>query len=192
MQQKRNRVIDKSSTVERHSSLKLLIFSTQHAILSRPNELQGDHVESDIPISLVTHMFVYFSILAALVMILYLIFKYLGYWSNHASVEQMTPPTETNHLIPNKAVSFTYGTCEEDLESGKCTTNSSDDLYDGKICIICYDEQRSCFFVPCGHCATCHCCAQRIMEEESKMCPVCRRFIHRVKKLFTLQNQTDG
>lgn len=150
-----------------------------------------------------------------------LIFKYLGQCGNDEIVERTTT-TETSHLTPTKAISFTYGTCdpEEDLESGKRSRNSSDELYDGKICIICYDEQRNCFFVPCGHCATCHVCAQRyiciniwvlkirffssklrdtrsltktcqcrIIDEDSKACPVCRRFIHRVKKLFTPQNQ---
>ncbi|GMI78485.1 ABERRANT POLLEN DEVELOPMENT 1 [Hibiscus trionum] len=57
--------------------------------------------------------------------------------------------------------------------------------YDEKVCIICYDDERSCFFVPCGHCATCYDCAQRVMEENNKMCPICRKPIQEVRKLFT-------
>ncbi|KAK8681641.1 hypothetical protein V6N13_054043 [Hibiscus sabdariffa] len=52
-------------------------------------------------------------------------------------------------------------TAEEDDETG-----SSEGLYDSKVCIICYEEERSCFFVPCGHCATCHACAQRSKESD--------------------------
>lgn len=81
--------------------------------------------------------------------------------------------TETNPLLPAKTIPITYGTCGEDLETGdsSCSSSSSgssnntgtssEDLYDGKVCVICYDEQRNCFFVPCGHCATCYVCAQR-------------------------------
>jgi len=84
--------------------------------------------------------------------------------------------TETDQLLPRKALSllFSYGTCNKDLESGNCSTSSSssssssdgkngssEELYDGKICVICYDEERNCFYVPCGHCATCYVCAQR-------------------------------
>ncbi|KAJ6675895.1 hypothetical protein OIU85_011988 [Salix viminalis] len=64
------------------------------------------------------------------------------------------------------------------MKGSSCS--SSEDLYDAKLCVICYDDQRNCFFVPCGHCATCYDCAQRIMEEDNKMCPICRRLIHKM------------
>lgn len=101
--------------------------------------------------------------------------------------------TETNPLIPKEeetTTSLTYGTCDEqDLESGNGNGNGScswsEDLYDAKICVICYDHSRDCFFVPCGHCATCYACAQRMIDGEIKNCPICRRLIHKVRKLFT-------
>ncbi|KAF7135081.1 hypothetical protein RHSIM_Rhsim08G0096900 [Rhododendron simsii] len=177
-----------SPKIATNSSLKIELNITQYGILSRPN--QDLRLGWDIVFSLVVRMVLYVSILVVLVIVVALIFKYLGQCGNDEIVERTTT-TETSHLMPTKAITFTYGTYdpEEDLESGKRSRNSSDELYDGKICIICYDEQRNCFFVPCGHCATCHVCAQRIIDEDSKACPVCRRFIHRVKKLFTPQNQ---
>ncbi|EEF37446.1 conserved hypothetical protein [Ricinus communis] len=88
---------------------------------------------------------------------------------------------------------FSYGTCSntDSEESGYCSSstsssNFSTELYDGKVCVICYDEERNCFFVPCGHCATCYVCARRIFDGENKVCPVCRRFIGKVRKLFAL------
>lgn len=96
-----------------------------------------------------------------LVIIVALILKFLEEcdWNR---AEGDTEERETSPLQPAKAVSATYGTCQEDLESGNCSSGSSEeDLYDGKICVICYDEPRNCFFVPCGHCATCYVCAQR-------------------------------
>lgn len=82
--------------------------------------------------------------------------------------------SETEPLRPRKTVApLTYGTCGEDIECGNSSASASssssnnsscatsEDLYDGKVCVICYDEQRNCFFVPCGHCATCYDCAKR-------------------------------
>lgn len=60
-------------------------------------------------------------------------------------------------------VAHDYGTISgKDTEKGDIrSTISCDDLYDGKLCVICYDEQRDSFFIPCGHCATCNICAKR-------------------------------
>ena len=90
----------------------------------------------------------------------FLILKYFGEFGNESTSEvEEERETETHPLlVPSKGAPFTYGTCEEDLESG-----NAEDLYDGKICVICFDGPRNSFFVPCGHCATCYVCAQRYL-----------------------------
>lgn len=105
-----------------------------------------------------------------------MVMKYLEELDEERSTGVEGAAAETTRLWSRKTVRFTYGTCEQDLESGACTgtsfssssgsgdsssTSSPEDLYDKKLCVICYDEQRNCFFVPCGHCATCYVCAQR-------------------------------
>uniref|UniRef100_A0A5B7BPV5 RING-type domain-containing protein n=1 Tax=Davidia involucrata TaxID=16924 RepID=A0A5B7BPV5_DAVIN len=180
-----------TSTIVIQNQLKLQLLRTQYAVLTKTNELQDDHAQWYLALSFLARMVIYVAILALLVIIVSLILKYMGDCDGEETLEQVTA-TETNRLLPKKAIPFTYGTCEEDLESGKCSSSSSDDLYDGKLCIFCYDEQRNCFFVPCGHCAACYVCAQRIVDGESKTCPVCRRYIRKVRKLFTSQNQTSG
>ncbi|PHU23104.1 hypothetical protein BC332_08211 [Capsicum chinense] len=90
--------------------------------------------------------------------------------------------TETDPILPQKVVRSIYGTCNEEEDCGR--SSSSEDLYDGRICVICYDNPRNCFFVPCGHCVTCQKCALRIMNAESKLCPVCRRPTHEVRKFI--------
>ncbi|RVW57497.1 hypothetical protein CK203_078880 [Vitis vinifera] len=120
-----------------------------------------------------------------LVIFIFLILKYFGdFGSETTTFEEEVRETETNPLLPSKRVPFTYGACEEDLESGEGNGGSSQDLYDGKICVICFDEPRNCFFVPCGHCATCYVCAQRIAKGDNSVCPVCRRFIRKVRKFI--------
>lgn len=94
--------------------------------------------------------------------------KFLGLFEGENEHAEDLGPTETNPLkrVPETCY---YGTCGEDIERGNCSYNSSpstnnsseDNLYDRKVCVICYDEQRDCFFVPCGHSATCCVCAQR-------------------------------
>ncbi|XP_009377761.2 E3 ubiquitin-protein ligase APD2 [Pyrus x bretschneideri] len=54
-----------------------------------------------------------------------------------------------------------------------------------RLCAICFDAPRDCFFLPCGHCVACSECATRIAEAAAT-CPVCRRNIKKVRKIFTV------
>lgn len=94
--------------------------------------------------------------------LIFLLVKYIGTYEaedseNVVSVDQQIS-SETCPLVDEKKVKLPYGTNEEDEES---RFGSSEDLYNGTICAICYGAPRSCFYVPCGHCATCYACAQR-------------------------------
>ncbi|KAK7844265.1 putative e3 ubiquitin-protein ligase xbat35 [Quercus suber] len=54
-----------------------------------------------------------------------------------------------------------------------------------RLCAICFDAPRDCFFLPCGHCVACFECATRIAEAAGT-CPVCRRTMKKVRKIFTV------
>ncbi|CAK9137010.1 unnamed protein product [Ilex paraguariensis] len=54
-----------------------------------------------------------------------------------------------------------------------------------RICVICFDASRDCFFLPCGHCATCFTCGTRVMEEAGT-CPICHRMMKKERKIFTV------
>ncbi|KAJ6755255.1 hypothetical protein OIU79_027795 [Salix purpurea] len=54
-----------------------------------------------------------------------------------------------------------------------------------RLCVICFDALRDCFFLPCGHCAACFTCGTRIAEEVGA-CPICRRSLKKVRKIFTV------
>ncbi|XP_077214884.1 E3 ubiquitin-protein ligase APD2-like [Tasmannia lanceolata] len=174
------------STTNGFCRLKLLFPNTHYVVLTTPNNggIEAWYVE----LSYVARLVTYIAILGLVVIIVFLILKYLGACERERAVEEETETrtttlTETDPLLPEKEVTTIYGTSEEDPESGLCGT--SEELYDGKICAICYDERRNCFFIPCGHCATCYTCAQRIVDGESKTCPICRRVIHRVRRMFS-------
>ncbi|XP_022772226.1 uncharacterized protein LOC111314876 isoform X2 [Durio zibethinus] len=178
------------STLNGSCRLKLLFPDTQYVIVSTPDN--GDIAGWYIELSFVARVITYIAILGFFIIIVLLLLKYLGACDSETTVadtasREIPWRTETDPILPEKPVGLTYGTTAEeddDAETGS-SSSSSEDLYDAKLCVICYDDQRNCFFVPCGHCATCFDCAQRIMEEDNKMCPICRRLIHKVRRLFS-------
>ncbi|XP_057964459.1 E3 ubiquitin-protein ligase APD3-like [Malania oleifera] len=139
-----------------------------------------------LALSITVRAVVYFALLALLAIVICMILNCL----DDCDLES---ETETDPLlpVPATAVRCTYGTQlqeggGEDMETGNCGGRKcwSEDLYDGKLCVICYEQRRSCFFVPCGHSATCCQCAHRIYDGERRACPVCRKFIRKIRKLF--------
>ncbi|KAJ4704440.1 RING/U-box superfamily protein [Melia azedarach] len=82
---------------------------------------------------------------------------------------------------------------EEDLEEflaassleGKSLRDGDDGNNTRRLCAICFDAPRDCFFLPCGHCVACFECGTRIAEA-SGTCPVCRRNMKKVRKIFTV------
>ncbi|KAK3016884.1 hypothetical protein RJ639_005899 [Escallonia herrerae] len=170
------------STISGSCRLNLPFPNSQFVVVTTPpnGDLGGWYVE----LSFVARFVTYVAILGFIVIIIFLMWNYFGACDAESHQEEFPVQeiSETYPLLPEKTFRTPYGTGEEDEESG--SSSSSEDLYDGKICVICYDMPRNCFFVPCGHCATCYDCAQRIMEAESKVCPICRRLIHKVRKLI--------
>ncbi|KAF3965497.1 hypothetical protein CMV_010311 [Castanea mollissima] len=165
--------------------LRLEFPNTHYVILTTPNHgnLAGCYIE----LSFVARVVTYIAILGFIVIVVFLILKYLGACEGEntimdTEVTEVRQVTETDPIMPAKPIPYTYGTGEEDDDSRD--NSFSEEPYDAKLCVICYDEQRNCFFVPCGHCATCYDCAQRIMEGENKVCPICRRLIHKLRRLF--------
>ncbi|CAN6692979.1 unnamed protein product [Malus baccata var. baccata] len=69
------------------------------------------------------------------------------------------------------------------LEGG--LTSEADSNNTRRLCVICFDGPRDCFFLPCGHCAVCFTCGTRIAEEAGT-CPICRRRMKKVRKIFTM------
>ncbi|XP_052116556.1 E3 ubiquitin-protein ligase APD2-like [Arachis duranensis] len=81
---------------------------------------------------------------------------------------------------------------DEDLDSQAGGSAEGKSLGDGEIsnntrrlCAICFDAPRDCFFLPCGHSAACFECGTRIAEAAGT-CPVCRRNMKKVRKIFTV------
>ncbi|KAM0936061.1 putative transcription factor C2H2 family [Dioscorea sansibarensis] len=52
------------------------------------------------------------------------------------------------------------------------------------LCMICGNAQKDCFFLPCGHCATCFTCGNRLLTNGGT-CPVCQRNTKKLRKIFS-------
>ncbi|XVF08280.1 hypothetical protein REPUB_Repub06bG0212900 [Reevesia pubescens] len=81
---------------------------------------------------------------------------------------------------------------EADLEEFLAGSVEGTSVIDGqnsnntrRLCAICFDAPRDCFFLPCGHCVTCYACGTRIAEAAGT-CPICRRNMKKVRKIFAV------
>ncbi|XP_062097345.1 E3 ubiquitin-protein ligase APD2-like isoform X2 [Humulus lupulus] len=179
---------NKCSTTKGSCRLRILISYTHYVIVTTPNDghLEGWYLE----LSFVARVITYIAILGFITVFILLLLKYLGSCDGDVTESPVMYNTvddvaETRPMLLEKPIRCTYGTTEhEEDDDSEASSSSSEELYDAKLCVICYDDQRNCFFVPCGHCATCYDCAQRIMDGESKVCPICRRLVHKVRRLF--------
>ncbi|KAF7146282.1 hypothetical protein RHSIM_Rhsim04G0128400 [Rhododendron simsii] len=94
---------------------------------------------------------------------------------------------------------------DEDLEDGMAADSlEGKPLKDGeynnnirRLCAICFDAPRDCFFLPCGHCVACFACGTRSNRKMTKLlicriaelagtCPICRRNMKKVRRIFTV------
>ncbi|KAL9260174.1 E3 ubiquitin-protein ligase APD2-like protein [Drosera capensis] len=70
---------------------------------------------------------------------------------------------------------------EEQIQDGKPQKEGDQsNINPRRLCVICYDAPRDCFFLPCGHCAACFACGSKIAEEVGT-CPICRRKMKKEK-----------
>ncbi|XP_057428038.1 E3 ubiquitin-protein ligase APD1-like isoform X2 [Lotus japonicus] len=180
------------STVNGSCRLRLFFPITNYVILTAPeNGGDGGWV---IEVSFMARIIAYVALLGLFMIVIFLTLKCLGVLDGgHHNTNVIVDPygTTSNVLAAQETTETEPLTCVQtnteikiQKEESDTSSVSSEELYDEKLCVICYDEQRNCFFVPCGHCATCYDCAQRIVDGETKVCPVCRRLIHKVRRLF--------
>lgn len=87
--------------------------------------------------------------------------------------------------IPNDEEDLEEKLLEGYPEGGKVSKEGEVNYNPRRLCVVCFDGPRDCFFLPCGHCATCFPCGSRIAEEAGT-CPICRRKMKKVRKIFAV------
>ncbi|KAJ4913046.1 RING/U-box superfamily protein [Raphanus sativus] len=133
-------------------------------------------------LSITARLVVYITFLGTIMFLIFLILKFLSDCDTEHDMERLpvVAGEEVTGWTPliNEPSEVTW---KRDLETA--SFSSADDVDYSTLCVICFEERRNCFFVPCGHSATCRGCAEKIMSEENKVCPICRRVIRKAKRL---------
>ncbi|RYR06181.1 hypothetical protein Ahy_B06g085965 [Arachis hypogaea] len=191
------------SSINGSCTFSLLFPNTYYLILTAPKNVNDYDDDSNndeewfVEVSFITRVIAYIAILGLCIIVIFVILRCLGGYDNDNDNSNVTIDTSNNNnnVLVSSSQEITEPMMhhhhdvkpnpkndEEEESSEDGSSCSSEELYDEKLCVICYDEQRNCFFVPCGHSATCFPCAKRIVDGESKVCPVCRRLIHKEVK----------
>ncbi|CAM0954506.1 unnamed protein product [Alopecurus aequalis] len=96
--------------------------------------------------------------------------------------------TATASLLENKEDEESLGSSYDSVSSDgdHDAEAGGDEEEERRLCVVCCDARRDCFFLPCGHSATCHPCGTRIVEGDGGSCPFCRRKLKKVRRIFTV------
>ncbi|CAN7071531.1 unnamed protein product [Brassica oleracea var. botrytis] len=144
--------------------------------------LQDEFAGWYMELSITARLVVYITFLGTIMFLIFLILKFLSDCDMEDDMERLpvVAGEEVTGWTPlvNETLEVTG---KGDLE--RASFSSADDVDYSTLCVICFEERRNCFFVPCGHSATCRGCAEKIMSEENKVCPICRRVIRKAKRL---------
>nr|CAD1824148.1 unnamed protein product [Ananas comosus var. bracteatus] len=196
----------KCSLGHRLCALKLFFLEENVAILaSGPRKLQeGKSDEWYIKLSYGPRWITYFvgsGLMTLAILLIYKIFTSFQFMFGYNTSHQTTStPNETSPLLANKeddgtslgssyeSVSHDEGEdIEEFLKAAPSKpleeVESSDQSQ--HLCVICCEARKDCFFLPCGHSTTCYTCGLRILEE-AQTCPICRRKMKKVRRIFTV------
>ncbi|XP_038725898.1 E3 ubiquitin-protein ligase APD2-like isoform X2 [Tripterygium wilfordii] len=188
-------------------SLKLMMMGTSVAVLTSPGPKEGTNSENwYVKLSFGPRWIIYFIGSGMMTTLILLSFRfYIMYQATNGNRGELQAGEMGNERAPllsqkdddtsswgSSYDSISHG--EEDLDEwtagnsldGKTLTegeNYNNINNPQRLCVVCFSAPRDCFFLPCGHCAACFSCGTRIAEEAGA-CPVCRRSMKKVRKIF--------
>ncbi|KAK9280355.1 hypothetical protein L1049_014044 [Liquidambar formosana] len=174
-------------------SLKLFLLRANAAVLTSPGSEQGKPDDNwYLKLSYGARWITYFAGSGVMTVLLLLAFRFCnifhpvsgdgtGFQAGEVGSERaplLSPKDDDLSSWGSSYDSISHD--EEDLEEWRAAGSiEGKQLKEGenntrRLCVICFDAPRDCFFLPCGHCAACFTCGTRIAEEAGN-CPICRR-----------------
>ncbi|GMY10591.1 E3 ubiquitin-protein ligase APD2-like isoform X2 [Fagus crenata] len=195
----------KCSLGTRLCSLKLFLLGTNSAVLTSPHRKEDTDDDWFVKLSYGPRWIAYFVGSGVMTVLILSVFRFLNAFQTTAEDGTIIQPgevgTERTPLLLHKdddvsswgssydSVSHDEEDPEEQLAvnciDGQQITEGENSNNTQRLCVICFDASRDCFFLPCGHCAACFTCGKRIAEEAGN-CPICRRKMKKVRKIFTV------
>ncbi|WOK98974.1 hypothetical protein Cni_G07686 [Canna indica] len=181
-------------------SLRLFFQGTNVAVLTTPATEPSMQIDEwYVKLSYEPRWITYVAGSSLMTLLIFMAFQiFINLQCNYGTTHQTTEATtERRPLLSNKddddqSLGSSYESVSHDEEDIHVHHETESDMpKDDNInnpqhlCTICCDARRDCFFLPCGHCAVCFACGTRILDEAGT-CPICRRKIKKVRKIFTV------
>ncbi|TVU20558.1 hypothetical protein EJB05_36772 [Eragrostis curvula] len=160
------------------------------AVLSSDIRKRLDSDEQRVKLSYEPRWIVYVvgsAILAIVLMLLYEIVSMLFDpcdRGGRGGVERRTPLL-TSKEDDSASLGSSYDSVSHDDDDDDGAAERGADGGGDEGCVVCRDARKDCFFLPCGHSATCYACGARIVEEHGS-CPLCRRKLKKAKRIFVV------
>ncbi|XP_068667788.1 E3 ubiquitin-protein ligase APD2-like [Aristolochia californica] len=179
--------------------LKLHIFRLNVAVLTSPSTVEESYTDAwFVKVSYVPRWITYIvgggGLTVTILLMIKILVKCQRSPGDGSEYQERTLTTERTPLLGQKEDNAS--SLGSSYDSGSHDEEEFEDLpgagsikgepnYPQQLCAICFNAQRDCFFLPCGHCATCFTCGTRIAEEAG-ICPICHRKMKKVRKIFTV------
>lgn len=196
----------KCNLTQGQCSLKLFFPKENAAVITSPGPEQG--IPSDewyVKLSYGPRWMTYIVGVGGMTVLMLLVFNFLNKFQFNRQLRIGVPlggtQPETSPLLPDKdddlsSWDSSYDSASHDEEDaqdklgvggldGKPKKDGENNSNPKRLCTICFDAPRDCFFLPCGHCVACFTCGTRILEEDGT-CPICSRNMKKVRKIFTV------
>ncbi|KAJ0021116.1 hypothetical protein Pint_32548 [Pistacia integerrima] len=195
----------KCSPGSRSCSLTLPFLGANAAVLTSPGPTQGSSDTWSVKLSYGPRWIAYFVGSGVMTILMLLAFRFFSLFEstsgNGTGIQAGDMGPDRAPLLSNKDDDLSsWGSSydsvshdDEDLDEwlavnaleGTLLNEGENKSNPRRLCVICCDSPRDCFFLPCGHCAACFTCGTRIAEEAGT-CPICRRKMKKVRKIFTV------
>ncbi|XP_044482212.1 protein SMAX1-LIKE 6-like isoform X4 [Mangifera indica] len=195
----------KCSLGSRQCSFTLPLVGANTAVLTSPGPTEGSSNAWYVKLSYGPRWIAYFVGSGVMTILILLAFRFLNVFQstsgNGTGIQAGDMTSERAPLLSNKDDDLSsWGSSydsvshdDEDLDEwlavkalkGNLSYEGENNSNPGRLCVICCDSPRDCFFLPCGHCAACFTCGTRIAEEAGT-CPICRRKMKKVRKIFSV------
>ena len=87
-------------------------------------------------------------------------------------------------LVRNSTALFNMSSMASELQSRQSSGRSIGSSAPEGKCVICLEDRADHMVVPCNHVAFCQSCAAPAMNRDERRCPLCRKNIERIIKIF--------
>ncbi|XP_053304197.1 RNA-binding E3 ubiquitin-protein ligase MEX3C [Spea bombifrons] len=87
--------------------------------------------------------------------------------------------------LPIYIPAFSNGTNSYSSSSGGSTSSSPPETRRKNDCVICFDNEVTAAFVPCGHNFFCMECANKVCENNVPLCPVCQTSVNQAIQIHS-------